>query len=191
MRPVEAARIIARRVDVFFPGDHVVEAGSHAGVSGPQDAVFRGPEAARLRPFVAIRAIWAWPRVSAARNAVSMPTPLEDASSQQLAEAAAGPVLQDVAQDTKVLIAVGIIASPGRTAACGRRRSPAPPPPRRTALRPASRAASPRPSSRAVRTGCGTDAAHSARLRPVAADRRAHRHRARTGRQRRRATASR
>ena len=33
------ARIVARRVDVALPGDHVVEAGAQAGVAGPQDAV--------------------------------------------------------------------------------------------------------------------------------------------------------
>ena len=90
---------------------------------------------------------------------------VEDAGAQQLREAAAGALLQDVRQDAKILVDVGIAGARRRNAACACRQSRGRPRCRRTAPRPASRAASPPPSSRAGRTGCGTGAA---RLAPAA-----------------------
>ena len=105
--PVEAARIVARRVDVLFPGDHVVETGAHPGVPGPHDAVFGGAKAAGLRSFVAFRPIGHGAGVRRQERGLH-PHSLEDPGSQQLGEAAAGAMLQDIAQDTEVLVAIGI-----------------------------------------------------------------------------------
>ena len=56
-RLIQRVRVIARRVDVALPGDHVVEAGAEPGIAGPQDAVLGGAEAVGRRALVALRAV--------------------------------------------------------------------------------------------------------------------------------------
>ena len=115
---VKCVRIIAGCVDVPLPGDHVVEAGAHAGVAGPKDAVHGGSEAAGLRPFVAFGAVRHALGVGREEgglhaNAVEHPGP------QQIGKARAGPVGHHVSQHAKVLVHVGKARTAGELQAAG------------------------------------------------------------------------
>ncbi len=99
--------IVARRVDVALPGDHVVEARAEAGIAGPHDAVFSGAKAAGRGAFVSLGAVGHGARVGGQQRGFHAGG-LEDAGAQQLCEAAAGALLQDLRQNSKVLIDVGV-----------------------------------------------------------------------------------
>src|SRR5882757_1894577 len=76
---MEGGGIVARRVDMALPGDHVVEAGAEPGIPGPQDAVLGGAEAAGLRALVALRAVRHGARIGGEERA-RHPGRLEDAA---------------------------------------------------------------------------------------------------------------
>ena len=95
-----------------LPGDHVVEAGAEPGIACPDDAIFRGAETTGLRTLVALRPIRHGARVGG-QEGVGHPDALENAAAQQLREAPSRALLQDIRQDPKILVAVGV-AGAGR-----------------------------------------------------------------------------
>ena len=109
---VERVGVVARGVDLAFPGDHVVEAGAEPGIAGPQDAVLRGAEATGRRALVALGAVGHGGCVGGEQRGCHAGG-IEDAGAQQVGEAAAGAVLQDVGQQTKILVDVGVAGAGG------------------------------------------------------------------------------
>ena len=104
---VRCISIIARCVDVAFPGDHVIEAGAKTCISGPKDTVLRGTEATGSRALVALGAVRHGGGVSGQqcrRHAGAV----EYARPQKLREASAGALLHDVRQDAKILVHIRV-----------------------------------------------------------------------------------
>ena len=90
-----------------FPRDHVVEAGADPGIACPDDAIFCGPETTGLRTLVSLRPIRQGARVGGQEGACH-PGALENAAAQQLRVAPSRALLQDVRQNPKILVAVGV-----------------------------------------------------------------------------------
>ena len=105
--------LIPGRIDMPFPGDHVVQAGTEPGIPCPDDAILRGAETTGLRTLVALRPIRQGARVGG-QDGAGHPGALEDAAAQQLREAPSRALLQDVRQDPKILVAVGVSAARGK-----------------------------------------------------------------------------
>ena len=95
------------RIDMPFPGDHVVERGADPGIACPDNAIFCGTETNGLRTLVALRPIRHGARVGG-QEGVGHPGALENAGAQQLREAPSRALLQDIRQDPKILVAVGV-----------------------------------------------------------------------------------
>ena len=118
---------------------------------------------AATRAFVALRPVRHRARIGREERGVPSPPRSKTLLAQQFGEAAPGALLHDVRQQAEVLVAGTSTACRARTAACACRAIT----PRgfgvaERRLRPASRAASRPPSSRAGRTGCGRGAARRA-----------------------------
>ena len=161
-RCVQRVGVVAGRVDVAFPGDHVVEAGAEAGIAGPQDAVLGGAKAGCRACPRSPRCRRAWR--GCRRRAVRVAMPARSKMRVRSSSAKPRPVrvLQDVGENAEILVDVGV-AGAGRELQRARAGDDA------GGFDVAERCLGGRavqhrhaPSSRAGRTGCGTGAARSA-----------------------------